>query len=226
MDDELGSEVRLQLPMSVGSRYGPEPIALATALSTPSRTRLSIIVTIQMGGAIKSVISPTHPDIIQAPLTTASGQTSRRCRTVNFRSPTFLSQSFVLIIRADGLDAHRCFAERGPRGTNTVAMQLTFVPDTELTPIPTQEYLFLVDRSGSMIGPSIEAVKQALVILLPLLPNENTFFNIFSFGTAVDSLWETSQPYEQQFLDSGVRYALLFPCLPTHHDGRPDSYTA
>lgn len=215
MDDELKGEVRLQLPMSVGSRYGPEPDAIATAVSAKSQTRLRISVAIQMSGFIRQVTSPTHPNIKLA-YVTARGRTSNRRRTAQLCSPTFLTQSFVLVVRADGLDVPRCFAERDNSGSGTVAMQLTFVPDIKLTPISAQEYLFLVDRSGSMNGPSIEIVKEALVILLRLLPKENTFFNIFSFGSSVQGLWQTSQPYDQNSLDLGVRSALAASPLSTH----------
>ena len=123
---------------------------------------------------------------------------------VTFRSPTFLRQSFVLVVHADGLDAPRCFAEQDPRGSESIAMQLTFVPTSSFPPISDQEYIFLVDRSGSMDGCSIQIVKRALLILLHMLPNEQTIFNIFSFGSKVDALWRKSQPYDQRCLDLAV----------------------
>ena len=223
MDDELKGEVRLQLPMSVGSRYGPEPTVLATAASAPSQTRLSITVDIQMSGIIQRVTSPTHPGIKLAPYVTTVGHTSRRRQTAKLHSPTFLTQSFVLTVHADGLDAPRCFAERDPRGSGTVVMQLTFVPNIKLPPIATQEYLFLVDRSGSMSGPSIQIVKRALVMLLRMLPNEQTFFNIFSFGNNVVSLWPNSQPYHQSCLDLAVSYCPRVPFSVHSRNGRPDT---
>ena len=82
-------------------------------------------------------------------------------------------------------------------------MWLTFVPNIKLPPASTQEYLFLVDHSGSMIGSSIETVKHALVMLLWMLPNEHTFFNIFSFRNSIDVVWIDSQLYNQMSLDLG-----------------------
>ena len=208
LDDERSDEVRLQLPMSVGSRYGPEPAALATASSVSSQTPLSVTVDIQMSGAIRRVTSPTHPNTMVVPFAEA-GHTSHRRKTVTFHSPTFLTQSFVLTVHADGLDAPRCFAERDPGGSGTVAMQLTFIPNFKLPPISAQEYLFLVDRSGSMAGRSIQIVKHALLMLLRMLPEEQTMFNIFSFGDGVDSLWRKSQPYHQSCVDLGVSSACI-----------------
>jgi hypothetical protein len=84
-------------------------------------------------------------------------------------------------------------------------MQLTFIPNIEIVPISAHEYLFLVDRSGSMTGPRMETVKLALTKLLAMLPNQHALFNIFSFGDKVDSLWPESHPrYDQSSLSHAV----------------------
>jgi secreted protein with Ig-like and vWFA domain len=74
-------------------------------------------------------------------------------------------------------------------------MMLTLVPRFRLDHVPTQEYIFLIDRSGSMAGSRIDQAKQALVLFLQSLPKDGTFFNIFSFGTNCSWLWSASQKY-------------------------------
>jgi hypothetical protein len=128
LDDDPDDNVRLQLPMSIGARYGPEPTALATAQSASAQTCLIISVDIQMSGAITTVTSPTHPTIEVIPHITLDGGMRK---TVKFESQTFLMQSFILIGCADGLDSPRCFAE-SDGSSGTVAMQLKFVPDIEI----------------------------------------------------------------------------------------------
>jgi hypothetical protein len=208
MDDELRDEVRLQLPMSVGCRYGQEPPELSNASSASPGTRLSITVDVQMSGNIRSVSSPSHAETLHL--------TSHRPGVrASFRSPTFLTQGFVLVVRSDGLDQPRCFAERresrNSGGLRTVALQLTMVPKIKLPPVPAQDYLFLVDRSGSMANTRITTAKKALVMLLRMLPNSRTSFNIFSFGFEHDALWDHSQPYNEHNLESAVGSLSHYP---------------
>ncbi|CAG8752184.1 1154_t:CDS:2, partial [Acaulospora colombiana] len=101
-----------------------------------------------------------------------------------------------------GLDLPRCSVERwlaseGAEET-TDAYALTLVPKFDLPPLPSQEYIFLVDRSGSMGGGRMNSVKASLQIMLRSLPSRDTTFNIVSFGSRYSSLWPTSQMYSAE----------------------------
>jgi uncharacterized protein with von Willebrand factor type A (vWA) domain len=53
------------------------------------------------------------------------------------------------------------------------------------------EYIFLLDRSGSMDGIRIENAKRALEVFLRSLP-EDSFFNVLSFGSSFKYLFQDS----------------------------------
>ncbi|KIP07111.1 hypothetical protein PHLGIDRAFT_118361 [Phlebiopsis gigantea 11061_1 CR5-6] len=185
MDDDSSDQVRLQLPMYIGMRYGSPPSGMAGAQTVPPH-RIRISVDVRMQGVVKKVASPTHPSVVTGP----SG-ISHAARTANYTSSDFLTQDFVLVVTAEGLDA-----PRAPNGS--LAIQLNIVPKFNLPPVPEQEYIFLVDRSGSMNGQRIKTAKRALVMLLRSLPTQGTWLNIVSFGSHSDSLWCESVPYDEQ----------------------------
>lgn len=59
-----------------------------------------------------------------------------------------------------------------------------------------KEYIFVVDRSGSMHGELIQQAKDALLLMIKSLPNDPpSIFNIYSFGSHFDKLWKLSRPY-------------------------------
>jgi hypothetical protein len=215
MNDDNIDSIRFRLPMHVGERYGKLPAAIEDAMQATPTTRVKIVADIQTSGRLESITSPSHPDaIVQSPYSTELGRPSRRRATVKFRSKAFLERDFELSIHAQGLDAPRCFAEierndgRHVRNiTATLALQLVIIPRFALPPLRTQEYLFLVDRSGSMgteSGSRIEIAKETLVLLLRMLPAQGSMFNIFSFGSQVSGLHDESSVYDAFSLEEAV----------------------
>nr|XP_057940375.1 von Willebrand factor A domain-containing protein 5B1 [Doryrhamphus excisus] len=67
------------------------------------------------------------------------------------------------------------------------------------------EFIFLIDRSGSMSGVNIDHVKDAMVVILKsLVPG--CLFNIVSFGSTFKSLFSVSQNYEEEALALACEY--------------------
>ena len=61
-DADFADQVRFQLPMCVGQRYGHLPTNMVGAKQTPAE-RFRVSVDIYMKGNIQRIISPTHPDV-------------------------------------------------------------------------------------------------------------------------------------------------------------------
>ncbi|XP_069566964.1 von Willebrand factor A domain-containing protein 5B1 isoform X1 [Brachyistius frenatus] len=67
------------------------------------------------------------------------------------------------------------------------------------------EFIFLIDRSGSMSGVNINRVKDAMVVILKsLVPG--CLFNVVGFGSTFKSLFTTSQSYEEDALALACEY--------------------
>ncbi|XP_068934562.1 von Willebrand factor A domain-containing protein 5B1 [Petaurus breviceps papuanus] len=82
-------------------------------------------------------------------------------------------------------------------------LMLNFCPDLQ----PTQsslrkthgEFIFLIDRSGSMSGSNINRVKDSLILILKsLMPT--CLFNIIGFGSTFKTLFPSSQVYSEESL--------------------------
>ena len=203
--DYLSNKVQLLLPLALGKRYGALPEQLEDAAGHLGRVRLRITVEIQMSGQILSVESPSHNHgIILEEYITHYGRPSRRRVTARFNSMTFLDRDFELVIQANELERSRCFAETDPRLPGTVALQLMVIPHFQLPPIPEQEYLFLIDRSGSMAGGRLSMAQQCVSLLLRCLPDGNTVFNLFDFHSSHASLWPQSRPYDDKNVQEAV----------------------
>ncbi|XP_049611097.1 von Willebrand factor A domain-containing protein 5B1 isoform X1 [Syngnathus scovelli] len=67
------------------------------------------------------------------------------------------------------------------------------------------EFIFLIDRSGSMSGVNINRVKDAMVVILKsLVPG--CLFNVISFGSTFKSLFPSSRNYEEEALALACEY--------------------
>ncbi|XP_070560667.1 von Willebrand factor A domain-containing protein 5B1-like [Ptychodera flava] len=67
------------------------------------------------------------------------------------------------------------------------------------------EFIFVVDRSGSMSGANIANARETLMLFLKSLP-VSCQFNIIGFGSGFKPLFESSRPYTQVTVDEGCQY--------------------
>ena len=66
------------------------------------------------------------------------------------------------------------------------------------------DYIFLLDRSGSMRNTRIQKAKEALVLFLQSLPPDS-YFNVISFGSSWRRMFPKSQKYSGKSLEKAIR---------------------
>ncbi|KDE05518.1 hypothetical protein MVLG_04111 [Microbotryum lychnidis-dioicae p1A1 Lamole] len=213
-EDEQNDSIRFHLPMHIGQRYGDKDLdssPSASRTSTLETTFFDLTTSIEALSAIRKIMCPSHtvstelgPDASIADQVPA--QEVPNFATVSFSSPRALDKDFVLSIVAKYSDNPRCIAERHPSNPSS-ALSITLVPKFNAPEFEEQEYLFLVDRSGSMDGDRISMARKALVVLLRSLPSRRrTGFNIISFGSGHEALWKSgSRVYDQSTLDCATK---------------------
>ena len=65
------------------------------------------------------------------------------------------------------------------------------------------EYLFVLDRSGSMSGSSITLAKDAAIVFVKSLP-KNSLFNIISFGSGYEFMFPESVKNNEEGIENAI----------------------
>ena len=155
---------------------------------------------------IEAVTSPTHLIAVNREAEKVTVSLS------GTNSDQSLASDLVVLIKHKQPHGPKAFVELGmENGKNFMkqaAVMVNFFPD--FTNLPTQsvqhEFMFLVDRSGSMGGFPIENAKDTLLLILKSLP-ENCCFNIIGFGSRYVKLFQKgSVKYSQATLDEAVHH--------------------
>jgi Ca-activated chloride channel family protein len=198
-----GEAVRFTLPTTVSPRYapaedqtavGPSP---AEVLNPPAAFGVpygfSLEMDVRMGGAIRSVQSPSHPIAFELDGAHATVRLAQR------EAP--MDRDLVIVLGADGLSAPHAVVERGAGGA---AAAVSFLP--AIGPAAqAAEVIFVIDRSGSMAGPSIAEVRNALQLCLRSL-TPGSRFNIVSFGSRYEALFGRSRDYDEASLAQAAAF--------------------
>eukprot|EP01102_Stenamoeba_stenopodia_P005495 TRINITY_DN1620_c0_g2_i1.p1 TRINITY_DN1620_c0_g2~~TRINITY_DN1620_c0_g2_i1.p1 ORF type:complete len:1025 (-),score=271.61 TRINITY_DN1620_c0_g2_i1:66-3068(-) len=180
--------------------YTPDPSATQVIAQVNASQRrevpyaLSMYLQLEMPSEIEEVVSATHG--IQ------NTKESAKIANVMFvRDNEAMDKDVVVKIRTKDGHQPRAVLEEGDLvegGTNIGrAAMVTLVPQFVLNDI-NAEFIFIVDRSGSMSGAKMNQTKNALDLFLRALP-ANCYFNIVGFGSSFQKLFSNgSQPYTEQ----------------------------
>ena len=206
--------IRFTIPTTIAPRYGSYPGELAaTAATAAGSGRFEVVIdtTLDNGSAIRQLSSPTHPITVSlGTLSTAAEADpalNKASATLSLGSAE-MDKDFVLQIVSKDLAKPVAVLERHSTIPGHRAIMATLVPKFQMKPHQ-PEIVFVCDRSGSMEGPNIEALKNALNVFVKSLP-VGVLFNICSFGSHYEFLWPKSEPYNQGTVEKAVKYIKSF----------------
>lgn len=210
-----GDDIRFTLPTTVSPRYAPETDrrgvgrSPAEALNPPVAFRvpygLDLTVTLEMPSAIRGVESPTHPLSVELDGSHGTVRLGERI--------TALDHDFVLKVKLEKPHAARAWVERDPRGAAALLAFLPRLGESASRRRPC-EVVFLVDRSGSMGGTSIQEARNALQLCLRSL-GPGSRFNVVGFGSTFRRLFPQSRLYDDASLDEATRHVAAMDAVFT-----------
>ena len=108
-----------------------------------------------------------------------------------------MDRDIVVLVGTEASHRPRLIVEKEDDSTAVLLTLVTRVGDLVTV---SSEVVFLIDCSGSMFGESILMAKQALSLLLNSLSTDSTF-NIVKFGSTMEMLFPSHQPYTDTTLE-------------------------
>ena len=209
---DAGEEaIRFSLPSVLKPRYTPagssDPLAkidVGGADDTVARALAPFHFSLEVAGGqgVSRVSSSTH--VIETE--TANEGTIR----VTLPDDAPLCKDLVLLIHQTDPHQPKAIAEPATCNPSTNAfmgshaVMLSFYPKLQ-TGRAACEFIFLVDRSGSMSGEYIASTRETLALFLKSIP-EGCHFNIVGFGSTFQYLFPTSVAYDQSRLDTAMEH--------------------
>ena len=214
---ELGIDaegnVRFSLPSTLKPRYTPagssDPLARVEggAQGQVEQASASSVQKFQLtvfnATSVAEVTSPTHT------VTTTRNSDENKINVVLVGSQA-LSSDLVILVEYKEPHVPSTLVENGSSEKEGImklpTAMVNFFPDFEDIDAAC-EFIFLVDRSGSMSGGFINSARETLILFLKSLP-EGCNFNIVGFGSSYEKLFPAvSVPYSQESLDKATRHA-------------------
>ena len=209
---DVEGAVRFSLPAVLKPRYTPtgstdplKPVGAGVASNTAGSS-VPAVFSFELDAldapSVSHITSPTH---------TISTQAKSGGINVTLGDATPLDKDLVVLIHLNEPHSPKAIAELGDRTLSQKkfmgcpAVMLNFFPKFE-TKQAACEFVFVVDRSGSMNGSFIRSASETLVLFLKSIP-PGCSFNIIGFGSRYQTLFPSSVPYNQGNLDKAIKHA-------------------
>eukprot|EP00741_Cyanophora_paradoxa_P003097 tig00000663_g3006.t1 len=194
---------RFTLPTTIPAKYtpartAPEEAAAVNPLGVAPHVpyAMSLELHVVAPAPIASIASPTHAPDLEV---TVAGREGR----VRLARAVPMDGALVLEVAHAAPRAPHAWAERAEDGSACLALCLCPEFEAGAPPAP-GEFLFLVDRSGSMAGSKMEQTKNALQIMLRALP-PGSAFDLVGFGSSFRRLFAAPAPYGDASLAEAAR---------------------
>ena len=214
---ELGIDaeggVRFSLPSTLKPRYTPvgstDPLAPVPRregqqVESGSISAVSWFhMTVEGAEGVAEVTSPTHS-------ITVTAKVDADQLKVCLSKEKELGSDLVILLKHKNMHVPKALVEGGVKEKNAgkfmsgTAVMVNFFPGFANVEAAC-EFIFLVDRSGSMSGSYIRSARETLVLFLKSLP-EGSYFNILGFGSSYEKLFPSSVCYNEQHLEKAIQH--------------------
>ena len=209
---ELGIDaeggIRFSLPATLKPRYTPsgstDPLASVPGgegQQVKSGTVPAVSwfhMTVEGAESVSEVTSPTHSITI----------TPNDANQLDVRLSKDLECDLVILVKMKEPHAPKAVVEgsvdKNGESMSNPAVMLNFFPQFPDVQAAC-EFIFVVDRSGSMHGLYIQSARDTLVLFLKSIP-EGNYFNIIGFGSSYQSLFRNTVPYDQKHLEKAMKH--------------------
>ncbi|MEI6234885.1 MAG: VIT domain-containing protein [Planctomycetota bacterium] len=202
--EQNGDTIRLMIPTTISPRYisqdelkkmDPSELDHITPPTVAGGVPYGLKLTVDMtaAGDVREVSCPSHPATV--------AMDGRTIRVELAGQDIQLDQDFVLNVRL--AKPHEAYASVARDGDGARAVMVNLFPDLKSFKRGPCEFIFIVDRSGSMDGESITRARAALSLALRSL-EEGDRFNVIGFGTTYESMFPESVVFAQKTLDEAT----------------------
>ena len=213
---ESEGRVVFVLPTVLNPRYSPAHTAPSLSSQIPRVSTVDSPYSFTFQMKVKAISAITEISSTSNTLKVEVDEINKAQAKVSLAEPHNLKQDIVVHILAQEPFKPQAIVENGIKiegredkqgfMANPVVM-LNFFPEFK-NPESSEvgEFVFVIDRSGSMDGHRIDGAKTTLLLFLKSLP-DSCFFNVVGFGSSFKILFEKSQPYNDENLKKATDLA-------------------
>ncbi|KAK3723599.1 hypothetical protein QZH41_019314 [Actinostola sp. cb2023] len=198
------------LPAVLNPRYSPSDskpsvsTTLPTIASVSTKYSFDFVLEVQCASLIEEITSPCNP------LKVDINPEDNRQATVRLGEEfKFDADVQVHVLCSKPFEPH-ALVENGviklkdgikDEFLSKPVVMLNFFPELDSSAsLDRGEFIFVVDRSGSMDGSKIKSARETLLLFLKSLP-EGCYFNVIGFGSSFEKLFPKSESYDDSSLN-------------------------